>query len=167
MVSSEEVEKFVNSKLDQTKHEIKELLVQKDLLLDEIRQKEQLIKEKEQILEQRLKDINFLNQKVDRKNSDIISLNTALEKSSQLHTQDGRLIHVSHEIVYNYIDKLMQDPEHNMGSIPDFVEKPVKAYISTLLLSLVKECVKNTSMNWMDHTIGVSIIPNVKRDSKE
>lgn len=163
LVSAKELDTFVNERLKDLRETLKDREDEISKLNNKISELQKINLQQKNLLQQRESEVNNLSSTLMLKTEDVNHLNETIKT---FDIKDGRLVDVSHDIVYNYIDNKMKGAEHNIKGFPDFLEKPIKSYITFIILDLIKASVKSASVEWADHVIGVSIVPNLpKSDS--
>lgn len=156
LVSMKELDTFVNERLVDLRKSLKEREDEITKLNNKIQELQKTNTQQKTLLQEKENELNNISSNLVLKTQDVNNLNETIQT---FDIKDGRLVDVSHEVVYNYIDGLMKDSAHNIKGFPDVLEKPIKTYVTCMLLDIIKKSIKGASIEWADHVVGISIIP--------
>lgn len=107
------------------------------------------------------KEINALkkiNENLENKNSELLSnVNANADKKENV---DDMIENVSKEKIDEFVNKILQDENVNIGLMPDVIERQIYRNVFTIILGLVSNMANTTSIKFMDHNLCFNLKPS-------
>lgn len=134
---------------------------------------EQITSKYTKILSEKDSQIVDYKNKIEEMNKQMIALknmNSNLEAkmlSSNAHNPNelAKLQELSNAKVDEFVDKLLNDKNVNIGYLPDFVERQMYKNIFTLLIGLINNTLSTTAVKLLGHQLTFMITPEHQHDT--
>ncbi|QKF94287.1 EF-hand domain-containing protein [Fadolivirus algeromassiliense] len=100
------------------------------------------------------------------------NINTGLEskltttQQHNLQLAGGKIQELSKQRIDEFVEKLLNDKNVNIGYLPDFVERQIYKNVFNLIVGLLDNTLSSTSVKLLGHELTFNITPEVKENKE-